>query len=76
MRSNKVYVDVVAKFSRDGVLLPVEITWEDGKKYEISWVKDKRKAASTKAGGVGERSMKIIICGLWKEPEPDMTICD
>lgn len=28
MRSNKVYVDVVAKFSRDGVLLPVEITDE------------------------------------------------
>ena len=58
--SNKVYVDVVAKFSRDGVLLPVEITWEDGKKYEISWVKDKRKAASTKAGGVGERYTCIV----------------
>ena len=60
MRSNTVYVDVVAKFSRDGVLLPVEITWEDGKKYEISWVKDKRKAASTKAGGVGERYTCIV----------------
>ena len=72
--SNKVYVDVLAEFSRDGVLLPKEITWEDGRKYEITRVKDKRRAASTKAGGVAKRYssiMRITICGLWKEPAPD-----
>ena len=53
--SNKVYVDVLAEFSKDGLLIPKEITWEDGRKYEITRVKDKRRAASTRAGGVGER---------------------
>ena len=45
--SNKVYVDVLAEFSKDGLLIPKEITWEDGRKYEITRVKDKRRAAST-----------------------------
>ena len=27
--SNKVYVDVLAEFSKDGLLIPKEITWED-----------------------------------------------
>lgn len=35
-RSNKVYVDVLAEFSKDGLLIPKEITWEDGRKYEIT----------------------------------------
>ena len=52
--SNKVYVDVLAEFSRDGLLIPKEITWEDGRKYEITRVKDKRRAASIRAGGVGK----------------------
>lgn len=53
--SDKVYVDVVAKFSKDGRLVPKKITWEDGREYEIVSVKDIRRAASTKAGGVGQR---------------------
>ena len=31
----KVYVAVKADFREDGVMLPREITWEDGRKYEI-----------------------------------------
>lgn len=58
--SNKVYVDVLAEFSKDGLLIPKEITWEDGRKYEITRVKDKRRAASTRAGGVGERYTCVI----------------
>jgi len=58
--SNKVYVDVLAEFSKDGILIPKEITWEDGRKYEITRVKDKRRAASTKAGGVGERYTCVV----------------
>ena len=58
--SNKVYVDVLAEFSRDGLLIPKEITWEDGRKYEITRVKDKRRAASTRAGGVGERYTCVV----------------
>ena len=37
-----------------------EITWEDGRKYEITRVKDKRRAASTRAGGVGERYTCVV----------------
>ena len=31
----KVYVDVLAEFSRDGLLISKEITWEDGRKLHI-----------------------------------------
>ncbi|WP_243442031.1 DEAD/DEAH box helicase family protein, partial [Roseburia intestinalis] len=47
-------------FSKDGLLIPKEITWEDGRKYEITRVKDKRRAASTRAGGVGERYTCVV----------------
>lgn len=58
--SNKVYVDVLAEFSKDGLLIPKEITWEDGRKYEITRVKDKCRAVSTRAGGVGERYTCVV----------------
>ena len=32
---NKVYVDVVAEFRKDGQLVPIFFTWEDGRKYSI-----------------------------------------
>ena len=32
---NKVYVDVVAEFSKDGQLVPILFIWEDGRKYKI-----------------------------------------
>lgn len=55
MNKFKVYVTVVAEFSKEGVLLPKSFIWEDGKQYKIDRIIDKRRAASTKAGGVGER---------------------
>lgn len=55
MNKNKVYVTVMAEFSTEGVLLPKSFIWEDGREYQIDRMKDKRRAASTKAGGVGER---------------------
>ena len=55
MNKNKVYVTVMAEFSAEGRLLPKSFIWEDGREYQIDRVKDKRRAASTKAGGVGER---------------------
>ena len=60
VRAEKAYVQVIVAFRDDGAMLPRAIVWEDGKKYEISWVKDKRRAASTKAGGVGERYTCIV----------------
>ncbi|MCD8118614.1 MAG: hypothetical protein LUE29_03880 [Lachnospiraceae bacterium] len=51
----KVYVDVVAEFTTDGQLKPKSIRWEDDRVYEIDRVKDMRRAASLKAGGIGMR---------------------
>ena len=51
----KVYVAVKVEFNEDGIMLPREITWEDGTRYEIDRVVDIRQAAAMKAGGQGDR---------------------
>ena len=50
---NKVYVDVVAEFRKDGKLVPIFFTWEDGRKYNIDRILKIERCASRKAGGVG-----------------------
>lgn len=50
---NKVYVEVVARFGREGDLVPIFFVWEDGKKYMIDRVLKVERCASRKAGGVG-----------------------
>ena len=52
---SKVYVEVEARFTTEGILIPESFVWEDGVKYEINKVKDVRRAASLKAGGAGQR---------------------
>ena len=49
---NKVYVDVVAEFRKDGQLVPIFFTWEDGRKYSIDRIIKIERCASRKAGGV------------------------
>lgn len=61
----KVYVDVIAEFSKDGELRPKSIRWKDGREYEVSKILDVRRAASLRAGGVGTR-YTCIICGQEK----------
>ncbi len=51
----KVYVQVDARFTADGKIIPHRIVWEDGKVYTIDEVLDIRRAASLKAGGIGMR---------------------
>ena len=51
----KQYVSVTAIFDEDGNLLPINIVWEDGRKFPIDKVTDVRYAASLKAGGAGRR---------------------
>lgn len=58
--NNKVYVDVVASFTKEGALVPLRFRWEDGNVYEIDRVLDCRRAASLKAGGVGERYTVMV----------------
>jgi len=50
---SKVYVDVLVRFGKDGLVRPVRFTWEDGATYDIEKVLNVRKAASVKAGGTG-----------------------
>ena len=60
MERNKVYVDVTAEFSAEGVLTPKSFRWADGNVYEIQKIKDVRRAASLKAGGVGMRYTCVV----------------
>lgn len=53
--NSKVYVAVKAEFNEEGIMLPRELTWEDGTRYEIDRVLDIRQAAAMKAGGQGDR---------------------
>lgn len=49
----KAYVEVLARFTTDGRLLPVSLTWESGKSYAIDRVSSVQRMASRKAGGAG-----------------------
>ena len=53
LNDNKVYVEVIVKFSTEGAMMPIEFIWEDGTKYLIDKVKSKERCASRKAGGTG-----------------------
>lgn len=74
---NKVYVDVVAEFSKEGCLIPILFVWEDGRKYKIDKVLKIERCASRKQAvlvrctPVWYRGRKAIcflkwINGLWK----------
>ena len=60
MKSPKVYVDVIARFGADGGLYPLEIIWEDGRRYTIDRITEIMRASSMKAGGSGIRYGCII----------------
>ena len=51
----KVYVGVKADFRSDGIMIPREITWIDGRRFYIDKVTDIRQAAALRAGGHGDR---------------------
>lgn len=49
----KRYVEVLASFSEDGKLTPVQITWKDGRRFAIDRVLKRERCASRRAGGAG-----------------------
>lgn len=55
MENIKVYVKVVASFNTDGTMMPLSLTWEDGREYLINRVLDIRQASAMKAGSNGDR---------------------
>jgi len=54
MHPQRVYVEMLVKYSTDGTMMPAVLTWEDGTLYEIDKVLDVRRAASA-AGSMGIR---------------------
>ena len=60
--ARKVYVNVSAKFNKDGRIIPESFEWEDERIFEIDRITDIRKAASLKAGGAGLR-YTCFVCG-------------
>jgi hypothetical protein len=55
------YVEVIARHTTEGKCYPIEIIWEDGRRFEIDRIMDIRRAASLKAGGAGIRYLCRII---------------
>lgn len=58
--SEKVYVNVVVSFYEDGRMNPTKIIWEDGRKFQIDKIIDRRPAAAQKVGGQGDRYTIMI----------------
>lgn len=58
----KVYVEVTARFSEEGEIRPLQLVWEDGRKYSVDRICRVQRAASRKAGGAGIR-YSCMICG-------------
>ena len=56
----KCYVEVIARFDEDGALVPLAVIWEDGRRYAIDAVLDRRQAVSLKVGGTGVRYLVRI----------------
>ena len=58
MRKN---VTVLARMLSTGNIVPVEIVWEDGRRFKIDKVLDKQKCAGLKGGGKGLRYTVRIL---------------
>ena len=51
----KVFVNVLARYDTEGGIVPVSVTWEDGRTFPVDRVLEMRPAASLKVGGAGLR---------------------
>lgn len=56
----KVYIEVVSRTDTEGKIMPISFKWENDTVYQIDEVKDVRRAASTRAGGIGIRYLVRI----------------
>jgi hypothetical protein len=58
--ARKVFVGVKVHVDLEGKMKPLEITWDDGRVFEIDRITDVRQAVSVAAGGNGIRYMCMI----------------
>ena len=59
--ARRAYVKVVVEVSPEGKVRPLEVEWEDGRRFEVDRLLDVRWAAATKAGGQGMRYTVRIL---------------
>ena len=55
------FIDVICLIKSDGTVTPLTIFWEDGRRFEIDKIIDKKRCASTKGGGKGIRYICRIL---------------
>lgn len=65
MRYEKIFIEGRAKFIKEGGIRPVEIVWNDGRRYTVDKVKFIERAPA-RTGGVGVKRYTVIINGLEK----------
>ena len=58
----RIELHIIVEHLPDGQALPRAIIWDDGRKFTIDKILDKRKAAALKCGGIGMRYI-CKICG-------------
>lgn len=59
--ARRAYVKVVVECSPEGLIRPLAVEWEDGRRFEVDRLLDVRRAASTKVGGQGMRYTVRIL---------------
>lgn len=57
----KIFVEVTARFHPNGSIQPLDIRWQDGRRFEVDRVLEVRRAAALKAGGCGLRFLCRIL---------------
>ena len=59
MKTAKVYVDVLVRFTSEGEMRPVQLVWEDGRVYHIDRIISSRDAASRKCDRIIAAELRI-----------------
>lgn len=59
--ARRAYVKVIARHDEQGRVCPLEVEWEDGRRFEVDRLLDVRRAAALKAGGQGVRYTVRIL---------------
>ena len=59
--ARRAYVKVIARHDETGKVCPLEVEWEDGRRFEVDKLLDVRRAAALKAGGQGLRYTVRIL---------------
>ena len=59
--ARRAYVKVIARHDETGKVCPLEVEWEDGRRFEVDRLLDVRRAAALKAGGQGVRYTVRIL---------------